>query len=280
MESHYRARTHFSQEYISQLNLIIRNSFLLVRLFINDYKMVISIDNIHTRTYYDCMDRLYQLRAFYTYAKPEIDKFIKLYEEFRNIPNIGNKDITSILRDIDLHRVSEFRPFFNNLLYIFIIMTMENYFNNILRLIFNNKIVCLKNNQKSYTREEILNYKDFNSLIEKIIEDEIFVFDIKNDYYKKIKYFESKFKINLSRINNIQNEMIEICEIRNIIVHNDSKVNEKFLEKVKKINYSIGDEIVIDDYKIFNSIEKIQFVLTILDEQIMDKFFYKKEEIL
>jgi hypothetical protein len=152
---------------------------------------------------------------------------------------------------------------------------MEHYFNDILRLIYKNKIECLKNNQMSYTREELINFGDYDTLFQNMIEDEIFRFDIKYDYIEKINYFESKFKLDLSRIKKYDKKMTEIYEIRNVIVHNDSKINKRFMEKNRYTKYSMGDTVLIDLQEINSSIENIKFILTILDENIMDKFFSK-----
>lgn len=234
--------------------------------------MQYSIDGTHTKVYYEYIERLYQLEAFYTYIDPKIKEYSNLSRSLMSLP-IHKEDINIVLKKYEIHRVTQFKPFFINLLYIFIIMTMDNYFNDLLRIIYNYRIECLKNNQKNYTREEILNYDDYEALKNKMIEDEIFGFDMKRDYKKKIQYFENKFNIDLLRIKENENKIIELCELRNIIIHNNGKINEKFLEKVNNDSYSLGEEVVIDYARIHNAVIKIQFVLSIIDDEMMSKFF-------
>jgi hypothetical protein len=235
--------------------------------------MEISIDNFHTKKFYEHIEKLYQLRDFSSYTNLELNKLKTMNDTFKNF--IDDLNINQILKEIELLRVTNFKPYFNNLLYVFIVMTMEHYFNDILRLIYKNKIECLKNNQMSYTREELINFGDYDTLFQNMIEDEIFRFDIKYDYIEKINYFESKFKLDLSRIKKYDKKMTEIYEIRNVIVHNDSKINKRFMEKNRYTKYSMGDTVLIDLQEINSSIENIKFILTILDENIMDKFFSK-----
>jgi hypothetical protein len=66
--------------------------------------MEISIDNFHTKKFYEHIEKLYQLRDFSSYTNLELNKLKTMNDTFKNF--IDDLNINQILKEIELLRVT------------------------------------------------------------------------------------------------------------------------------------------------------------------------------
>ena len=100
---------------------------------------------------------------------------------------------------------------------------------------------------KTMAYKEIIQQKDFSSLLDKMIENEIRSYDSKN-YDDKRKYFEKNLGVSLDLEPEKYNFMIkEINDLRNEILHNASsvKISEKYLYKAHEYLVKLGLELMV-----------------------------------
>lgn len=127
----------------------------------------------------------------------------------------------------------------------------------------------------------IIKAKDINEIKNKIIKDQVELL-MRENIFKWIKTLESKHKISISLENDYAKNFIEAYLRRNIIVHNDSKINIEYINGMKTINEEISEEMDGERvlctkgyiYKIINS--SIYFIIYIMNQTI--KIFQEENE--
>jgi hypothetical protein len=98
------------------------------------------------------------------------------------------------------------------------------------------------------------------------------------DWYLKIK----KFGVNIPEYDSLKNDIIEIFQRRNLIVHNKCIVNDIYLSNCKSVarDEVLNTELIIDDKYLMNAIEKLS-VFTyslVFGFAIKDKDFLKNDD--
>lgn len=95
---------------------------------------------------------------------------------------------------------------------------------------------------------ELLSYADYDTLKEKLINDEIKQIPFK--YYDKYDYLKNKLNFNPHpERKEFRDDIILLCEERNVIIHRGGIVDKKFLEVLKTTMYSQkyaeGDTVIV-----------------------------------
>lgn len=162
-------------------------------------------------------------------------------ESHRLIQNISfihtiEKDITSV----------DFQQVLYKQEYISLYSYLEGYFQDIQRLLFENDNSLLENKDKNIPLNKILDAKSYDKIISYIIEDKL-----EKSGYEKIsaiieKWKKEPFKIIL-RLKKKELESLEkfTC-VRNIIIHNNSKINDELIKFLDGEKYKVGNEFKLD----------------------------------
>ncbi|MCW3073509.1 MAG: hypothetical protein JWP69_578 [Flaviaesturariibacter sp.] len=158
---------------------------------------------------------------------------------------------------------------------IYGVSAFEVFFKKFLIILYQSEPRALKNSSRTLTYEEILNCSTMKSLQSKMIATILHDF-----FYKSIaeqidlvtKKFGFKFKFNAEKSTifdtNINIERLtEIFSLRNIILHNDSEINEIFVEKNPTSKYKLGDKLV---FQAEDTLELLYYLL-----QIVTKLSYQ-----
>jgi hypothetical protein len=112
---------------------------------------------------------------------------------------------------------------------------------------------CLKKNPRaiseaSITVQDLLNLKDIDDAIKRIVEDKV----DRESFFglpSIADFLEKRFGVGLDRTGERYRKMLEVIEVRHLIVHRDSKVSRRFVEKTNRREYKEGDRFPIDaDY--------------------------------
>ena len=133
-----------------------------------------------------------------------------------------------------------------NTMYNNILISILIEFENIITRIFEEIITkypdaYLSNTNVSYA--EILKFQDIEHIKEKIISDEVNLI-MRESIFKWIKTLEKKHKINISLENQYTKNFIEAYLRRNIIVHNESKINNDYINGMKNIGKVIPEKMI------------------------------------
>ena len=171
----------------------------------------------------------------------------------------GNR--TKILRR---HRQMLIEMFLSKQVDIFL-----TYFSNIVREILLVKPDLLKSNQQKISLNYVLQFEDMSELVEDLVEKKII--DLSYGGFIELEnWFEKRMGVKLDVKNTDQ--LIEVLETRNIIVHNKCIINKKYNSKVLDHIYNIGDMRVLDVNYLFNSSKLMVNLITRIDTIMLNKF--------
>jgi hypothetical protein len=88
-----------------------------------------------------------------------------------------------------------------------------------------------------------------------------------------IKYLRIVLKLPLNNIKILDEKMNEINEIRNLLIHNNGKVNEYFINKINNDSYLINEKIEINDKLLKNYINIIKENISMIDKEAKELLF-------
>ncbi len=152
---------------------------------------------------------------------------------------------------------------------VYLITKFENFLRMLLRLTFLKEPRILMTKGKSINYEEVLRFSNYNKLLLNIIEKEMFSLFMEN--IENInKYFEQRFNIALSSFVDEWLKFKERFYRRNLIVHNNSVINETYIEKT---GYKGEDRILrVDPKYLDESIELFGEFSKKITEHFREKF--------
>lgn len=189
-------------------------------------------------------------------------------EEFESVKNEMLDHIKAVSYPAVIHKTT----------LIYAVSAFEIFLNKFLTILYEAEPRALKNNSKSLTYEEILSHISFKSLKQKMIANILHDF-----FYKAIAdqmtIMDKKFGFNLifddtkSTIFDLHvnlTTLTEIYSIRNIILHNDSVVNEIFIKNNPKSVYKLGDIIKLESEYTHNKIFYLFQIMTKLCFVVLD----------
>lgn len=90
-----------------------------------------------------------------------------------------------------------------------------------------------------------------NSLTEKEAEKQTMEVIMKNSWYKIFDIFKNMFKINYTINSKLIQELQNYKFIRNVFVHGNGTVTQRFLRKFPSSNLSVGDTYILETENIF-----------------------------
>ena len=111
-------------------------------------------------------------------------------------------------------------------------------------------------------REQIISY-----LAEKEVEELLYC-----SFPDVVKYFDSKFNINLNTSGVSAEKITEILATRNIHVHNKGVVNQRFRQLVKGSSLRVGTYKSITREYLKNSIDYIATIVKFIDTKVKTKY--------
>lgn len=164
-----------------------------------------------------------------------------------------------------------------------LISYFENLFSDIIHIILKKHPEILKINEKILTYNELINFSEFDDAKDYLIEQEIekFLFKPLSEFFD---FFENKvFKTTLPNLSKYKNDIIEIKERRNLLIHNWWIINSKYLNIVeksiqKKFEIEKDKEINLWTKYIEDSIKKVELIGLEILTLVSLKFQEKKEK--
>ena len=157
----------------------------------------------------------------------------------------------------------------------------EAYIGNILTIILKkypqklNPKHLPKNESKEIRWEDVLQYNNYDDLIDFMVEKYIYSFGYKS-LYERFKIFQTKdFGFVFQSLEKIKPFFDETEEIRNCIIHSGGRITNKSLKKLKKPGLKIGEFIQLTtkfNTYVYNKFKTLAFMLF---TQTSDKYFKK-----
>jgi hypothetical protein len=122
------------------------------------------------------------------------------------------------------------------------------------------------------TWDEILTLGGWDTLVEKMVEENCYEFGIMS-LEKRIIMLIEKYGLSDWTKANICAQLIFSEYLRHIIVHNGGRANQEFINKTKRINIGIGDIVPIMEEDLLVVMPSMQLFISDLFRAIATKFF-------
>ena len=140
------------------------------------------------------------------------------------------------------------------------------------------KVICLIcpnsmiTKEKNYSKEDIIEQGSWENLINFFVEDESFKLG-KQSLEEKLESFK-RFGIELSDLSIDMEFIIEINQIRNLIVHNGGIINQEYIKKTGKKSLRVGNLIPLDTILLGKSYNEFSNIVQGLFKIIGEKFLH------
>lgn len=160
------------------------------------------------------------------------------------------------------------------LVLIRLISILEHYLINNIKYIFTETKDPFKSALKiEFQYQELLSYKSLTDIFNKIITKECRQLS-SGGFQDIIKYYKSKFDIDLNSFFSSQTRMFQYHDIRHLFVHNLGKTDKQYRKKYNttKVGLSINDAYII------SAIEDVQSFVEIVNKHTLDFIEHSKSE--
>jgi len=155
--------------------------------------------------------------------------------------------------------------------FIYLIAVFDAFIVDILTAVLKKKPEILKGVNEKLTYKEVIELNLSGDLINKLVEKEINRFGYES-IKEQVKYIKDRLGIDIEDSGATVDELAEIREIRNILVHNSGSVNTIFLNNVNNSSYKLRDKIQITPEVWEQAKDKLSKVVDYLYEEIKTKF--------
>lgn len=159
-----------------------------------------------------------------------------------------------------------------------LIVYFEGMFSDMFKFVFLEHPEKLQDDRK-YIYKEIAAFASFEEFKEYVIEKEIETY-MYQGFMDWIDFFRKTEKIKIEYLPKYEKEIVEIIARRNLLVHNNGRINNLYLAKVDKTlteNLEKNQKLEIDAEYILKSINIVQKFSNLLLIELGEKY-YRKEE--
>ena len=193
---------------------------------------------------------------------------LKLNASKKGIHSLGNS------KDAYINRI-------NKSIVIYACSIFDFFLTETIRLTILEKPNLLSSEKKTIPFYELLiNSKE--EIIESVIDKYIHEFSYKS-VSDRIKYMSDKFELDITFQNHTKidtffsteinlDDVIEIFAIRNIVIHNQGKVNKIFLDSVRNTKYKLNDNVIVDDDLIVSLINSLMITASSISRQLIMRY--------
>lgn len=217
--------------------------------------VLIDRDEIHSDSYVKYDKRLRQLRTFYTILKPLVQKAQQNIESYHNFQRANSLD--RVARNVTTNKIKILDP-------------------ELVKFVDNKKREYVKDHEDIPENFLMLTIIYSASLFEFYINDVLELVSPNNSIRfrsEKLKRIKKKITSIPPELDKYDDNIEEIINIRNVLVHNEGLVDKQFLERVKDSNYSIGEKITLNESLMHEVINNLHNFMTILDREYKKQYF-------
>lgn len=160
-------------------------------------------------------------------------------------------------------------------LLIEIISIFEDYLQNLLKCLLSNKPELVLSKDKNIKASDLLDYNNLEELLDFLVDEKVQQTMYKKSIIKIINYLSSAFQVKLDFDYAVYQNLHYWKEVRNILIHNQGLINEKFVGSIKKFGiekeFSIGERIKFNIYDIVDLTVEIKDVANTIYTKITGK---------
>jgi hypothetical protein len=178
-------------------------------------------------------------------------------------------------------RTYQLREYKQQLLEIFFARSVDNfevYLVEILREVLRHRPEILRTRQQTVTLEYVLQFPSIDNLVQDIIENKVNSLSYKG--FPEIEQWYKEKGIPLIVETETRQAIIEIIAMRNIIVHNRGRIDEKYIRSIPATSYKLGQicDLKVDD--LFKAFNLLDVVVSATDQAITKKFGPKTTSLI
>lgn len=197
------------------------------------------------------------------------DHYSMILDEFESKERDDEeKEGMGIFKNLN-ENISNYESDIYSISFINLIARTEAFLNDILETLFLWKKQSLISD-KLFSYKEILESQNIDELVNKIRENSILEFSHMG-FRDKLKFLKKKFKLTFPSIEENIIEITELFTTRNIILHNNGKVNKTYLNVNKTSKFKLGEKRKIDRKYLELTLILLVIIGKSIDEQIIGK---------
>ena len=226
----------------------------------------------------------------------EIVNFVGLYQSlFINLPLIRNfspdfesEDQRSKFREL-LRSANTFSGFVSNDRFRTIYLELyagravdyfQYYLQEVITAAYMNRPETIESNRKIKVRDVLNILKDggdINDLVNQIVirQVESLSYNSLGDF---MKHLDNKHGIEVDRDSDEFKRADEFVAVRNIIVHNDGKVNKTFINRTERTDLGEGEDFPLEANYVNDRIDDLESIGRQVDDQLVEKFDLPAED--
>jgi len=134
---------------------------------------------------------------------------------------------------------------------------------------------CLKKrpeaiSDSSISVQDLLTRKDIDDAVSQIVDERVY-----KESFSGLSgiadFLQKRFGLTIDREGNRYQTTLEVIETRHMIVHNDSKVSKRFIEKTKSHGLKKGDQYRVDASYVLRALKSVRDFAGELDDTLKQK---------
>ena len=154
--------------------------------------------------------------------------------------------------------------------YVRLVDNFEVYLSDIVREVLRKKPEILRSRQQTVNMEYVLQFSSIEVLVQDIIEGKVNSLSYLG--FAEIEKWYSEKGIPLAVSDEYRARMVEIIATRNIVVHNRSRIDDRYLMAVTNSTYRKGDMKKLDAGALLDAMDMLNAIVARTDVEIAEKF--------
>lgn len=167
-------------------------------------------------------------------------------------------------------REEELRALLTPMSFIYLIALFEGFLTDALETVLVARAEVLRSEKKTMTFREILSFRSMDEIVVYMAQKEALEVSHMSVHHR-LKYYNNRFGVNLAACGMDEAAFVRLVADRNVLVHNNGRVNNVYLENVKGSHYKLDDRVVISASQLDSAVRDIHDFAIGLVEQLLTK---------
>lgn len=246
-----------------------------------------SIAKIHIlmKNYRKKLRHIWEEYSFIEYYAPYLHENIKngTLPPYEFEPFLNNRQLRKTTKRTSLSALDQvLKNSIKNRVLLDSIGIFEDYICNLAEIVYTDYPEKLKNNNKGQTEKEEQKYINFimdsdtkEEMISKIIEEKLRSIFYGNplDIFEKDKVKLSFGKYFTDNYQHVLDEYKEITATRNVIIHNNGKVDRKYLREVVGTSYNLRNRIILERQYLKKTLSILEGLAAISSKLVVENIY-------
>lgn len=160
-----------------------------------------------------------------------------------------------------------------------LVSILEDYVKDIMQYLFTKFPQHLFLKKEKIELSKLIEFQTLEELRERVIKEKVISLSY-NNLADMVKYIEKEFSVAFNFKELVYELLVEITNVRNILVHNKGLINERFLANVSDEKYSLGARVSIPIESIHETAEAFHAVVEKMHLGLINKFCKKEVQYI